>query len=55
MKEISNVTKKVKYISYIYDSTEEKNEHIKDMENSDYECLDRFEDQFQATFRKFYD
>jgi hypothetical protein len=55
MKEISSVIKKVRYVSYLYNSVEEKEKHINEMESNEYECLDRFEDNVQATFRKFFD
>lgn len=53
MKATQGIIKKVHYITYEYDSIEEKEFHIHKMENSNYECLDRFEDANKATFRKF--
>lgn len=53
MKETDNIVKQVRYITYEYESTEEKERHIVNMENNGYECLDRFEDQDKAIFRNF--
>lgn len=53
MKKTQDVFKKVHYITYEYDTIEEKEVHIHNMENNDYECLDRFEDAKKATYRKF--
>lgn len=53
MKKTQEVYKKVHYITYEYDSIEEKEVHVHNMENNEYECLDRFEDARKATFRKF--
>lgn len=53
MKKTHEVVKKVHYITYEYENIEEKEVHIHKMENNEYECLDRFEDNQKATFRKF--
>lgn len=53
MKETQDVIKRVHYITFEYDTIEEKELHIHSMENKEYECLDRFEDAHKVTFRKF--
>ncbi|QVK21347.1 hypothetical protein KHQ82_03175 [Mycoplasmatota bacterium] len=54
MKQIKSIIEKVEYTTYTYYSIEEKNNHIKKMEQDGYELLDNFEHRKEAIFRKFY-
>lgn len=52
MKKINDQIKTFRYISYIYDTIEEKNNHIIQMHKDGYENLTDFEDKLQTTYRK---
>lgn len=52
MKVTSEIHKVATYITYEYDSIDEKESHILKMGEAGYECLDRFEDDKKAMFRK---
>ncbi len=55
MKNIENIIEKVQYITYTYDTLEEKKEHIEKMELEGYEHLENFDHVWQVTYRKFLD
>ena len=53
MKNVHDKIEKVHYTSFTYSSIEEKNSHIKEMQQNGYEFLINFQDEYRATFRKF--
>lgn len=53
MKNIMDKIERVHYTSFTYNTIDEKNHHITDMQQKGYECLENFEDEKQATYRRF--